>query len=77
MILAYSTYKRFPTYFCPYTHALFGGLSDLRGVHQQCVDDAVPPLAAAHCLDAAVVVSQREVGLGSVLHKLPLRTPAS
>ena len=52
-------------------------LCDLCAVHQHGVDDAVPPLPAAHSLDAAVMVPQREVGLCPVLHKLPLptRTP--
>ena len=51
---------------------LLHALGDLRGVHQQCVDDAIASLAAADCLDAAVVVAQCEVGLCAVLHKLPL-----
>lgn len=38
------------------------------------MDDAFSPPAAAHGFDAAVVVSQSEVRLCAVVHKLPLRS---
>lgn len=46
---------------------------DLCAVHDQRVDDPVPPLPAAHGLHAAVVISQREMCFCAVFHKLPLQ----
>lgn len=50
----------------------FSGLGHFIAVHQEHVDDAVSPPAAAHGFDAAVMVSQSEVRLCAVVHKLPL-----
>lgn len=49
-------------------------LWDFHAVHQQCVNDAISSLAAAHSLDAAVMVTQGEVRLCAVINKLTLRS---
>lgn len=54
-----------------------GAFGDLGAVHNQRVDDPVPPLATAHGLHAAVVVAQREVRFRAVVHKLPLQVQSS
>lgn len=48
-------------------------LRDLSVVHNESVNDAFLPLAAAHGLYAAVVMPVAEVCLGPVVHKLALR----
>lgn len=47
--------------------------SDLRAVHEQRVNDPVSSLPAAHSFHAAVVVSECEVRLCAVVHKLTLQ----
>ena len=73
--LSVSQIQRVSAFIQVFTHIFtqsLGALGYLRAVHQQRVDDAVPPLPAAHSLHAAVVVSQREMCFCAVLHKLPL-----
>lgn len=55
-----------------HTHSL-GAFSYLCTIHKERVNDPVSPLPAAHCLHAAVVLSEREMRLCAVVHKLPLK----
>ena len=49
-----------------------GAFSYLCAVHKKRVNDPVSSLPAAHSLHAAVVVTEREMCLCAVFHKLPL-----
>lgn len=53
---------------------LLHALRDFTIVYNQRMDDPFPPLAAAHRLDAAIVIGDAEVRLRSVFYKLPLCT---
>lgn len=69
----YQTYLLLP-YDCKLTDTKsFSAFSYLCAVHQQRVNDPISSLPAAHSLHAAVVVSQCEMCLRAIIHKLSLQ----